>query len=151
MAFTLIRNAGGVTDPCAVELIGSGAIAVGDILWRQLVGNSTQGYLISAADAWGTPGFSKVFGVAASTLASGTGVVKVVPVISGQLWEADCASSTYLTHTLIVHEIMNATTIRNTTTNVNNTGGVFLAYSMKGARDDKKLVGEFIRVSAATA
>ena len=147
MAFRLIKSAGSVQDSAMEEVQGSGAISIGDVvkIWVSTL------HVIRGEQMSQSLQVSNIYGISQSSLSSGTGWINVIPILPGQRWEADCASNTASTHTLIRHAVSRlSNTLVNTTTSVNDTLGVFLAWSVKGAAADKKLIGEFIRVIQGT-
>lgn len=148
MAFKLIRQVGGQTEASAYEMLGSGEILTGDVV--QVL--STQAAVIRANSKEASVTVSTIFAVAASSTAagaSGTTMIKVIPIVSGQLWEADCASNTATNQIMCRNLISSASVVTNSSTNTTTALGVFLVYNYIGAVSDKKVIGEFIRNSSA--
>lgn len=146
MAFTgfqLVGAAGNVIEPSVVSVLGSAVINVGDVL--QLDFNAETSGLVRRPAS--TVGGIRLFGVAASGLASGTGAVKVIPIVQGQIWKAGCTNAIIEAQTLKRHVLTDHDAIANTVSDQSTSLGIFLMYSNVGG---SACIGEFIRFGQHT-
>ena len=139
MAFTLVSSAGNVVEPSSFEVLGSANISVGDIV--QLDFNAESNALVRRPAS--TVGPVSLFGVAASGITSGTGLLKVVPIVAGQLWKASCTNQVVDGHVLKRHKLTDHDTIANTITDDSTSLGIFLMYAKI---DGSTAIGEFVRI-----
>lgn len=143
MSFRLVSSGGAVTDPAVVNLAASGVVKNGhpvDFL-RQGTGGSVVGPSANTSTT------TMVFGIALGYAqgASDTNV-NVIPFVSGQLWEADCANAATTAQVGIRH-ILSASRdcIHNTASDVTGATGVFMALAMVGSSSGSgKLIGRFV-------
>ena len=137
--FRLVGAAGNVVEPAAVEVLGSAIISVGDIVQFDRFAESNG--LVKRAVSTGGP--ILLFGIAASALASATGVVKVIPIVPGQIWEASCTNEPRAEQVLMRHVLTDHKTIANTAIDQSTSLGVFLMFALSRG---SACIGEFIRV-----
>jgi len=81
---------------------------------------------------------------------AGTSIATYTPIVTGQLWIADCTSDTNENQLQKNHQLTNAATLANTSTSVNTSLGIFHAIHLVGATTDRKLAGYFIKGGATT-
>ena len=141
--FKLIGHAGGQTEVSAVDMYGSGVIGIGDVVAKK----SGLG-VIRANDALNSIEIGNIIGVAASSINNvGTTSIKVVPIVAGQIWEADCTSNSDENQILCRNSLTTAGILANSSTDSKATSGVFLVYKPLGSASSKKVIGEFVRVT----
>lgn len=140
MSFRLIGSAGNVSDPAVVNLFASGVIHPGGAV----VFNRTSGVPVAPAAANSTT--TQVFGVSLDYVQGASDAqVKVIPFADGQLWEADCVNSSSTGQVGLRHALDSDLNVRNTSTDVANNTGVFLALQVVGSTSGSgKLLGRFV-------
>ena len=141
MAFKLI---GGWPEENVIEVpVTAGvAIAEGDLL-------AINGNVLERATSSST--ILTIFGVAKETITTADALIKVVPIIQGQVWEVDCASNTASNQLFESAVLTDHDTVNNTSSDVAGPTAVFMPFALKGVAGDKKLIGEFLRVQSTTA
>jgi len=140
VGFKLVRCIGGVTEAAMIEVVGSGTILTGDLVQKEPQG---QGYTATRASS--TTGVADVIGVAQTDLASGTGVINIIPCMPGQLWEATCTNATATGQIFMRNALSSASSVNNSTTDVLGTTGVIQIWKQIGATSDNKALVEIIR------
>jgi len=138
--FRLVGAAGNVIEASTVDVLGSANISVGDVLQIDRYAES-QALVRRPAS---TVGPITLFGVAASALTSGTGQVKVIPIVQGQLWEAGCTNDLAVGQQLKRHVLTDHDTIANTAVDQSTSLGIFLMLAISSTRGSA-CIGEFIR------
>ena len=135
MAFKLI---GGTAEPFTIEatVTAGTAIAEGDLL-------DINGNVLQRATSSST--IHTIVGVAAETISTADTKIKVIPVMHGQLWQADTANNTDATELYESMALTDHDTVSNSDSDVTGDTGVFLCLGLVGATGDKKIVGEFTR------
>lgn len=140
MAFTFSRSAGSVHEPAVVNMFASGIVRAGGVVEFSRTGGA--GVVPSGAST----SFTAVFGVSLDYAQGASDVlVRVVPIVQGQLWVADCTDAASTAQIGLRH-VLNATQteVRNTATDVTTAAGVFRAVAMIGATTGSgKLLGYF--------
>lgn len=145
MAFKLVSSQGSVVDPTVVELEATGAVSIGDCVEydRQTHSGAATKFRLTRAN--GTYSAYQKFGIAASANASGTGVIKVIPINDMQMWEADTTSLTTQPQVGNCVALWNYACLTNAT-HESGTAGAFEILATKGATSDYKVIGRFTRV-----
>ena len=147
MAIKLISAGGNVVDAAVINMYASGVVQRNSLvdLPRSFATGGANGFtLLAPSSASSTR--TMVFGVSLDYAQGASDVmVKVIPVLPGMLWEVDCTNNTSTAQVGICHLLTNNTTVANTSYDITTVTGIFLAYAVKGAAADKKLVGEFLR------
>jgi len=143
MAFKLIGSAGGVNDPVMIEVLTSGAIAIGDHVSFNLYGSQyTAARYVGRLNA---PTEYTLFAIAAEAVASGTALTHVIPINNTQLWVADGTATVAATH-LFKPVAIELNTVLNALTEGSAAAGaafVFMPLGYQGAASDKKVIGKF--------
>ncbi len=140
MAFTFSRSAGSVHEPATVNMYASGVVRVGGVVEFSRTGGA--GVIPAGASTTSTA----VFGVCQDYAQGASDTfVRVIPIVPGQLWLADCTDIA-TTAQIGLHHVLNAsmTEVRNTATDVSGATGVFRAVAMVGLTTGSgKLLGYF--------
>ena len=136
MAFKLV---GGTAEPFTIEVtVTAGtAIAEGDLL--DFNGNVCQRATSSST-------IHSIFGVAAETISTTATKIKVIPVMYGQIWEAETANNTDGTELYEGMALTDHDTVNNSDTTVTGATGVFRCLGFVGATGNKKIIGELTRL-----
>lgn len=131
MAFKLI---GGFPDDYTVEatVTAGTAIAAGDLL-------DMNGNVLQRATSSST--IHSVFGVAAETISTTATTIKVIPLVDGQLWEADATNDAATTQRYEGMILTDHDHVNNTDTTVTGPTAVFTMTGYAGATTDKRLIG----------
>ena len=140
MAFRLV---GGAIQNYTVEAtVTSGtAVAAGDAL-------AINGNVLERATS--SSNIHTLVGVAAETISTTATLIKVIPIVQGQLWEADVVDNTATTQRYESMVFTDHDTVNNTDTDVTGPTGVFFCLAPIGAAADKKLLGEFTRLKSTS-
>lgn len=141
MAFTFVRGAGdSMESPAALLMYASGIVRAGGVVEFSRTGGV--GVVPSSASTSTTA----VFGISLDYAQGASDTqVRVVPIVAGQLWQADCTDIA-TTAQIGLRHILNAdqVTVRNTASDVTATTGVFRAVAMTGlSTGSGKLLGYF--------
>jgi hypothetical protein len=145
MAFRLVSAGGANVEPTLIEVLASGAIAIGDHVSHKANGNQyTVEQYVSRLGSATTA--HTLFAIAADALASGTGMIKVIPINSAQIWEADTTAATatnqrYKANALSTH----AYVANNVASGSATVGGTSVWFNLApvGATSDNKMLGRF--------
>lgn len=142
MAFRLVSSGGDVSDPAAVNLYASGTINVNN----PVDFSRTSGQVVAPTTSSSTT--TMVFGVARSYAQGASDTqVKVIPFVTEQLWEADCANAASTAQIGIRHALSasDRSCIHNTSTSPTNNTGFFLALNLSSSTSGSgKLIGRII-------
>jgi hypothetical protein len=141
MAFNFVRGAGdSLESPAALLMYASGIVRAGGVVEF----SKTGGVGVTPSSASSTT--TTVFGICLDYAQGASDTqVRVVPIVAGQLWQADC-TDVALTAQIGLRHILNAdqVTVRNTSTDVTGATGVFRAVAMTGlSTGSGKLIGYF--------
>lgn len=146
MAWRLVNNRGGDSNPVVISVRASGTVKNGQPVDLSRVAG--QGVYPSA----NTSSSTTIFGICLDYAQGASDVeVKVIPFHPGQLWEVDCAQAALTAQVGIRHAINNVdrSVIHNTSTDVSNGTGIFRAVAMVGSTSGSgKLIGFVTRVEA---
>ena len=152
MAFRFIRRRGVVAStPTFVNVYGSGTIYPGSVVEFHRVSNNNR-----VEPASNSTTFTNIFGISLDyKQGASDSLVRVIPVVGGQLWEADCANTIATNQLFIRHALSSNLLLNNSTTNVNAATGVFVAYAVSKtiyaslSSATMRIIGEFIRSPAS--
>lgn len=140
MAFVFSRSAGATHEPAAILMAASGIVRAGGVVEFSRTGGA--GVIPSSAST----SFTGVFGVSLDYAQGASDTfVRVVPIVQGQLWIADCTDIA-TTAQIGIRHVLNAdqVTVRNTGSDVLTAAGIFRAVAMVGATTGSgKLLGYF--------
>lgn len=140
MAFTFSRSAGSVHEPATINMFASGIVRAGGVVELSRVGG------VGVVPSGASTSFTAIFGVSLDYAQGGSDtLVRVVPIVQGQLWLADCTDAA-TTAQIGLRHVLNAsqTEVRNTATDTLTAAGVFRAVAMVGATTGSgKLLGYF--------
>jgi hypothetical protein len=143
MAFKLVSSGGGVIEPTIIELEATATtpIAIGDLVTKAS-GETTAKRL----QKWNVNvGCYRAFGIACNAVASGTGLVKVIPINELQMWEADTTAATSASYVGFNAGVTGAYV--DNATDASGTTGVFLIIGNVGLTGtDNRCIGRFNRV-----
>ncbi len=145
MAFKLVSSGGNVVDPTVLELEATGAVAIGDCVGYDRQTHSAAGTRFRLTRCNGTYSAYQIFGVATKSLASGTGMIQVIPINDAQIWEADTTSTCSPNYNGHCVALWNYACLTNAT-HESGTAGAFEIFYYKGATTDNKVVGRFPRI-----
>lgn len=145
MAFKFIRRRGTVINtPSFIKIYGSGTIYPGSVV-ATISGNRVEPATSSTTS-------TMVFGISLDYIQGASdSLVRVIPFVPGQLWEADCANTAATNQLLIKHALSNSLLINNTSTDQNVAVGVFYAMGISRtiyaslSSATMKIIGEFIK------
>lgn len=145
MAFKLVSCGGANVEPTIIEMEATATtpIAIGDILIRA-EGETKMGRL---AHMNTNVGCYRIIGVACNAIASGTGLVKFIPVNEAQIWEADTTAATSVSYIGYNAGITGAYV--DGAANASGTTGCFFIIGNVGATSNNKVLGKFNRVPIA--
>lgn len=142
MAFRLVSSAGDVSDSAFVNLSASGVINPNTgVDFIRGVGGNVVGPSGSASTS------TMVFGVSLDYIQGASDTyVKVIPFLSEQMWEVDCANATVTAQVGLRHTLSASRGyIANTSSDVTGSTGVFLALAASSLTTGSgKLIGRFI-------
>lgn len=153
MAFRFVRSAGSVLDPAVVEMYASGVVHPGGVVEFTRPGTNpvgSQGYVAPAGS--GTTA-TTLFGVCLDYAQGNSDtLVKVIPVVPGQMWEADCVSAISTAQIGKKQQLYSDTLLNNTLYDQSPFTGLFLVWQVAGSTSGSgKVLGEFIRVTSPVA
>ena len=143
MAFRQVNSQGLVVDVAAVNMRCSGTVWPGCVVEFSRTGGA--GVNVGAAASTSTT----IFGVCMDYAEGASDKeVKVIPFVTGQLWEADCTDAVLTAQIGLRHTLnADALLVRNTSTDLgagNAATAVFKAVSMVGSTSGSgKLIGYF--------
>lgn len=148
MGFRLVSSGGAVQDAAVLNLAASGTIKPNSLVDFNRVGGTVVAPTTTSSTS------TMVFGVALD-YAQGVSdtFVKVIPITSSQIWEADCANAATtaqvgLRHAITANAAERGLLIHNTATDVNANAGIFLALAMTGLTSGSgKLLGKILTKS----
>lgn len=153
MAFRFVRSAGATHEPATILMYASGIVRRGGVV---VLGDAAVlGGLVSRGTATGAT-TTNIFGICQDYAegASDT-MVRVIPFVQGQIWEADCNNTVATTNIGIRHVLYDDVTVKNTTGGTANgtsetaTTGVFLGLAITGLTTGSgKLLGTFLQRTA---
>lgn len=140
MSFRFVRPKGAVSQaPIAVRMYASGTIQRGSVVEFDRVNKR-------CAPATSSTTVTSILGIALDYVEGASDTrTRVVPLMSGQLWEADCTNTVSTAHLMIRHALTNNVTLANTAVDQTAFTGIFVAYAINTIIANT-LVGEFIRV-----
>lgn len=145
MAFRFVRSAGSVHEPAVLNLPASGVIHKdGVVVW------DSANNVVSANLAGTGTSITNIVGVSLDGVQGASDTyVRVIPIVPGQLWEADCVNVAATTNLLFRHQLGSDLLVRNITGASSSETfhtGVFFAYAMTGSTTGSgKLIGTFLQ------
>lgn len=153
MAFRFVRGAGNVYEPAVVDMYASGVVRPGMAVLLSRGGNGLVSVAGSAART------TSMFGVCLDYAEGASDkMVRTIPIVPGQIWEADCINAAATIQVGLKHALSGVAgagvasigmSVNNTSYDETGTNGVFLALAVTGATTGSgKLLGEFIRTPA---
>lgn len=149
MAFRLVSSGGAVKDTAFVNVFASGTVRPGMAVEFTRGTITTQGF---AAPASSSTTITSLFGVCLDYAQGASDVeVKVIPILSGQVWEADCANAAATLQIGKRQQLYgsNSVLINNNAYDTTAGAGVFVIWNITGATTGSgKVLGEFLRVPA---
>jgi len=146
MAFRLVRGVGINVEPTVVSVYASGCIWPGSVVDNPCFMVTANGGYVQAAASTSTG--TSIFGVSLDYCQGRSDtMIKVIPIVPGQLWEADCTNNTNTAHILSRHRLTNSLTLANTGVDYSSVTGIFMAYNVTGATGDNKILGTFLKSS----
>ena len=140
MAFIFSRSGGTITEPAAILMPGSGVIRNGMAVEFSRTGG------LGAVPAGASTTFTAIFGIAHDYIQGASDAqVRVTPIVSGQLWLADCTDAATTAQVGLRHALnATGTEVRNTASDVATASGLFRAVAVVGATTGSgKLLGFF--------
>lgn len=143
MAFKLVSAGGVNVEPTLIEIESTGSVAVGDVLQIAQT-ESTKRRVVRGSSS---TTIYTLFGVAASNVASATGLALVIPINNAQLWEADTTASSNVNQLLCANALSEYNVLSNSNTLSSTTAGLFTIYALRGATTDKKVIGAFTKLN----
>ena len=144
MAFRFVRFRGVMQSPTVILTVAaSGTIQRGSIVEFSRTNNR-----VEPASASTT--YTNIFGIALDYVEGASNTkTRVIPIVPGQLWEADCANAPTTAQIFIKHGLQDAVTLRNTSYDRTVATGIFIAYLINTAvvtgANASAIIGEFIR------
>lgn len=148
MAFRFVRGIGDeVSSPSTVLMYASGTIHRGGIVIYDVANNAVSPATSTAATTTNIFGVSMDYAQGASDT-----LIRVVPFVQGQLWEADTNNAISTLNILLRHGLYDDVSIKNTTggtglgTKESATTGVFLCLGVVGATTGSgRIIGTFLQ------
>lgn len=140
LAFVFSRSAGSVHEPAVVNMLASGIVRAGGVVEFSRTGGV--GVIPSSAST----SFTGIFGISLDYAQGASDTfVRVLPIVQGQLWVADCTDIATTAQIGLRHALnASQTEVRNTATDVLTAAGVFRAVAMTGLTTGSgKLIGYF--------
>ena len=149
MAFRLVSSGGAVKDAAFVNVFASGTVRPGMAVEFTRGSVTTQGFVGPASSS---TTITNIFGVCLD-YAQGTSdvEVKVIPILAGQVWEADCVQAAATLQIGKRQQLYgsNSVLINNNAYDQTGATGVFVIWNITGATTGSgKVLGEFLRVPA---
>lgn len=140
MSFRFVRPKGVVAaTPVALRMYASGTIQRGSVVEFSRI-NKT------CAPAGSGTTITSLLGIALDYVQGASDTqTRVIPVMPGQLWEADCTNTVNTAHLMIRHALTNNATLANTAVDQSIFTGIFMAYAINTIIANT-LIGEFIRL-----
>ena len=145
MAFRFVRSAGSVHEPAVVNMYASGVVHTGGVVeFTKPATTTTQGFVSPAAS---TTTATSVFGVCLDYAQGASNVlVRVIPFVPGQIWEADCVSAISTATIGKKQQLYSDVLLNNTLYDQSSFTGLFLIWNVTGPTSGSgKVLGEFIR------
>lgn len=133
-----------IIPPTFISVFASGTVHRGGVVRFREASN-----LVSPASSGST--HTNILGIALDYVQGASDTKsRVIPFVPGQLWEADCLNVMTTNMLFIRHALNDDLSINNTTSDVANPTGVFIAYSFPdyvftATSNSAKVIGEFIR------
>lgn len=149
MAFRLVRSGGSTPEPAVVSMYASGVVHPNSVVeFTRTESLTAQGLIAPAGSATTT---TTVFGVCLDYAQGASDVlVRVVPFVPGQIWEADCVSAITTLQIGKKHQLYSNLLLNNTSYNQSGVTGLFLVHQVSGLTTGSgKVHGEFIRLPSA--
>lgn len=145
MAFRLVSAGGNNVEPTMIEVLASGAIAVGDHVSPTVYGGqyTAQKYVSRLGS---TTTAHTLFAIAQDALASGTGHINVIPINSAQIWEADCTAATNINQRFKANALSTYAYIANNVASGSaSVGGTSVWFNLRevGATSENRMLGRF--------
>lgn len=145
MAFRLVSAGGNNVEPTMLEVYASGAIAVGDHVSHVLYGGhyTSQQYVSRLGSA--TTAYT-LFAIAAEPVTSGTKYIKVIPINSAQIWEADCTAATNINQRYKTNALSTYAYVANSVASISGAiGGTGVWFNLRevGATSENRMLGRF--------
>ena len=140
MSFRFVRPKGAVSQaPVALRMYASGTIKPGSVVEFNRISK------VCAPASSGTT-VTNILGIALDYAQGASDTqVRVVPIMPGQLWEADCSNTVNTAHLMIRHALTSNVSLANTAVDQSAFTGIFVAYAINTIIANT-LVGEFIRL-----
>lgn len=85
------------------------------------------------------------------TTAASSPYIRVIPIVSGSRFIADCTNATAEDQLNKAHLLTDARTVNNTNTHSTDVNAIFIATRIVGASTDKKLYGYIAKLGQVTA
>lgn len=144
MGFRLVRSAGSVQDPVAVNMQASGTIYANSVVIR----DGATGMVATAASTGMTT--TNIVGIALDYVQGASDVeTRVIPFVPGQVWEADTVNAVTTANVGIRHTLSDSLRVRNIT-NLYETAstGIFYAFAITGSTSGSgRILGTFLQTT----
>lgn len=149
MAFRFVKSAGSVHEPAVLEMFASGVVRPGMAVELTRGSVTAHGFVAPASSS---TTITTLFGVCLDYAQGASDIqVRVVPILAGQIWEADCVGAAATLQIGKRQQLYgsNSVLINNNAYDQTGATGVFIVLNITGSTSGSgKVLGEFLRVPA---